>query len=61
MKVKTSSTGCEYITAGKEYDVIEYDQTGFSIIDDQDERIVCVFKKDLHLWGDDWEIIEERP
>ena len=62
MKVKTTSDRCEYITTGKEYDVIESDDLGFSITDDVGDVIVCLFEKDLHTGSIDWEIVvEDKP
>lgn len=41
--VKTSYTGCSYITAGKLYEVVSQDGELFSILDDDNSRIsVCV-------------------
>lgn len=47
MKVKTSYEGCEYITAGKVYEVTVYGKTGETIIDDDGDVIEIV----LPRWG----------
>ncbi len=60
MKVKTASDLSLYVTSGKEYDVIENCDFGFSITDDEDDVIVCIFEKCPHIGGMDWEIVEEE-
>lgn len=61
MKVKTTYTDCDYITAGKEYEVGGSNEIGGNIIDDEEDSIFVLIGKNkcmhLNLEGT-WEIIK---
>jgi hypothetical protein len=63
MKVKTNdvtSYNDWYLTAGKEYEVIETSELGFRMIDDEGRTMNCCFKDCMHLpEGGTWEVINE--
>ena len=64
MKVKTDYEGCEYITAGKEYEATslypeDIQQTLFSIEPDSGNATIRIFLPDCcHLNDQPWEIVE---
>lgn len=71
----TDYDGCEYITAGKRYEVINSDANDivFSIIDDTGHKMVCLMKRnsnfnwriemnnDIEQQGNDFEVKVELP
>ena len=63
MKIKIKSYNGElpdYLTIDKEYGVLEYyeDVDGFSIVDDQEDKIYTLRTSTRHLDGGEWEIVE---
>lgn len=47
--------GCEsYLTAGKEYEIIDFAEGVFFVIDDSDFKIMSCSKCSAHLNGKDW-------
>jgi len=63
MKVKIKSYNgelVEYLTYGKEYEVVEldYDSFGFTIEDDEGSEIYTLFSDTFHLNGGDWEEVK---
>jgi len=44
----TPTSGCSYLTAGKEYMVIKEDAYGFEIVDDTKQVIFCTWKNSSH-------------
>lgn len=62
MKVKADNVeGSEdFLTAGKEYEVLNSYGVGFVIIDDDGDKLVCLFEDCGHLGGRDWTVIEEE-
>lgn len=60
MKVKTDYTGCEYITAGKEYEVFDVspEKDYGSIICDEGIEIDICFYFSKHIGWTSWQIIE---
>lgn len=64
MKVKTNHVplGCDYLTEGKEYKLLNFDiekETG-SIINDKGMDTFIYIPRSSHLNGNSWEIIGEE-
>lgn len=49
---------CDYITPGKEYEVLSYDKYTCDILDDEGDSVKVAYKNDAHT-GYDWDIVEE--
>lgn len=63
-KVVASEGCCDYLTAGKEYYVIDMwsDINGFTIITDTGDKADCLLKSCAHIDNKDWIITEyEKP
>jgi len=63
MKIKTNYHGCEYITAGKEYEAVKRDEAMAIITNDEGEAIGVLMDGTcfhLHNIGK-WEVVEESP
>lgn len=52
----TDYDGCEYITAGKRYEVISEDDGYFEVINDNGSKIGFCLEMSNHLNGNDWRI-----
>lgn len=52
----TDYDGCEYITAGKRYEVRHYDGVYFYFLDDHGDIICTSVEGSNHLNGNDWRI-----
>lgn len=61
MKIKTDYVPryCDYLTAGKEYEVRHGSEFGGSIIDDKGEEQFVHFAKSGHLNFEPWTVINE--
>lgn len=55
VRVIAKPKSCNYLTVGYEYSVIDSEDTFFDVIDDEGDRISCIFPKCLHAT---WEIAE---
>jgi len=51
---------CSYLTPGKEYPIIEIDESVFNIVSDEGDIVICRFKGCHHLNGGDWIITEYK-
>jgi len=66
MQIKTTYTGCPYLTAGKIYKVlpnsviIRENNTMVAIIDDDGVEILLVLENSAHLDGNSWEVVENN-
>lgn len=61
MKVFADCETAEYLTRGKEYEVVFVDEDGFSIIDDLGRDIGCKLNRSKHLYGGNWQIVKIEP
>lgn len=51
---------CDYITAGKEYEVGEEDAYGFEFYNNDGEGQFDLWEKGLHLNGNNWRRVERE-
>jgi len=58
MKIKTMHIGCEYLTAGKEYETTKNTEKGAYILDDDDCEIFVYLPESFHIGGEAWEVIK---
>ena len=63
MYIRTSYTGCNYLTAGKLYEVIENNNDSLvTILDDDGDCIVIHIQESSHINDNAWEVVgEELP
>ncbi len=59
MKVKTDYEDCDYITAGKVYDVEDCNGFGGEITSDHGSSIYIFFKNCSHLKCARWEVLDD--
>ena len=58
-KVKAPNGCREYLTPNKIYPIVKKASISFTIIDDEGDIIVCLYKNDLHLNSQDWIIVKD--
>ena len=59
MKVKTDYDGCSYITAGKVYEVFDYDKYGGDITVNSGNTRYINFTNCAHLDDNRWEVLDD--
>lgn len=61
MKIKTNNVpaDCDYLTNGKEYEVIDHNKFRVAIKCDDGDIIDLLLEKCRHLNGESWEIVSE--